>query len=109
MAVNPKVLTSAQQLTTGAATYYTSTNIVTIVDKFTLCNETAGAVTVTVSIGADAASTRMIAARSLAAGETYLCPEMVGQILAAGDIIQALCSANTSVTIRASGRTVSGV
>ena len=108
MAVTPKALITSQQLTNAAATYYTSTNIVTIVDKFTLTNTTAGAVTATVSIGADAASTRIISARSIAPGECYICPEMVGQVLNAGELIQALCSANTSLTIRASGRTVSG-
>lgn len=108
MAVTPKALITSQQLTNAAATYYTSTNIVTIVDKFTLTNTTGGAVTATVSIGADAASTRIISARSIAAGECYICPEMVGQVLNAGELIQALASANTSITVRASGRTVSG-
>ena len=109
MAVSPKALITSQQITNAAVTYYTSTNIVTIVDSFKLVNTTGGAVTATVSIGANAASTQMIAARSLAAGETYNCPEMVGQILNSGELIQALASAGSSITIRASGRTVSGV
>jgi len=108
MAVTPKALIDTAQLTNAAATVYTSTNIVTIIDSFKLVNVTAGAVTATVSIGADAAGTRFISARSLAPGETYNCPEMVGQILNAGQLIQAYASANTSVNIRASGRQVSG-
>lgn len=108
MAVIPTVLIPAAQLTNAAATQYTSTNITTIIDSFKLVNVTAGAVTATVSIGADAAGTRFISARSLAPGETYNCPEMVGQVLIAGQTIQAYASANTSVNIRASGRLVSG-
>ena len=47
MAVSPKALITAQQLTNAAATYYTSTNVVTIVDKFTITNTTGGAITLT--------------------------------------------------------------
>lgn len=112
MAVSPKGIIASQQLTNANVTYYTSTNIVTIIDKMTLCNTTAGAVTVTVDLvdsgGTAGASERVISARSIGAGETYTCPEVVGHILNSGDTIQALCSANTSVTIRASGRQVSG-
>lgn len=112
MAVNPKGIIASQQLTNANATYYTSTNIITIIDKMTLCNTTGGAVTVTVDLvdsgGSAGVSERVISARSLAAGETYTCPEVVGHILNAGDTIQGLASAATSITIRASGRQVSG-
>ena len=113
MAVLPKAIIASQQLTNANATYYTATNIRTIIDKFTLTNTTAGAVTVTIDLvdsgGTAGASERMISARSIAAGETYICPEVVGHILNAGDSIQGLASANTSITIRASGREVSGL
>jgi len=113
MAVTPKAIIAAQQLTNANATYYTATNIKTIIDKMTLTNTTAGAVTATIDLvdsgGSAGASERMISARSIAAGETYICPEVVGHVLNAGDTIQGLASANTSITIRASGREVSGV
>lgn len=113
MAVTPKTLVASQQLTNSNATYYTATNVRTIIDKFTLTNTTAGAVTATIDLvdsgGAAGASERMISARSIAAGETYTCPELVGHILNTGDTIQGLASANTSITIRVSGREVSGL
>ena len=59
--------------------------------------------------GTAGASERMISARSIAAGETYICPEVVGHILNAGDSIHGLASEYTSITIRASGREVSGL
>ena len=113
MAITPKALIESQQLTNANAIYYTATNVRTIIDKFTLVNTTAGAVTATVDIvasgGTAGVASRLISARSIAAGETYTCLEIVGHIMNSGDTIQALASANTSITIRASGREVSGV
>ncbi len=113
MAVTPKGLIASQQLTGSNATYYTATNVRTIIDKMTLCNTTAGAITATIDLvdsgGSAGATERIISARSIAAGETYTCPEAVGHILNPGDTIQGLASSATSITIRASGREVSGV
>lgn len=113
MAVTPKALIASQQLSNANVTYYTSTNVRTIIDKLTLVNTTAGAVTATVDAvdngGAAGVTERLISARSIAAGETYTCPEVVGHVLNPGDSIQALASANTSITIRMSGREVSGI
>lgn len=113
MAITPKKLIASQQLTASNATYYTATNVRTIIDKFTLTNTSAGAVTATIDIvdsgGTAGATERLISARSIAAGETYTCPEMVGHIMNSGDTIQGLASAATSLTIRASGREVSGL
>ena len=112
MSVTVKAIVPAQQLTNSNATYYTATNVRTIIDKMTLCNTTGGAVTVTVDLvdsgGSAGVSERVISALSINAGQTYTCPEVVGHVLNAGDSIQALCSASTSVTIRASGREVTG-
>lgn len=113
MAVTPKSIIQAQQLTGSNATYYTATNVRTIIDKMTLTNTTAGAVTATIDLvdngGTAGVSERIISARSIASGETYTCPEIVGHILNAGDSIQGLSSAAASLTIRASGREVSGL
>ena len=110
MAVTVKKLVSSQQLTNANATYYTATNVTTIIDKCTVCNTTAGAVTLTLDLvdsgGSAGASERVISALSIAAGQTYTCPEMVGQVLNSGDTLQGLASANTSLTIRVSGREI---
>jgi len=113
MAVTPKAIIQSQQLTASNVTYYTATNVRTHIDKMTLTNTTADAVTVTIDLvdsgGTAGVAERVISARSIAAGETYTCPEVVGHILNAGDSIQGLASAATSITIRASGREVSGL
>jgi hypothetical protein len=108
MAVTPKAIIDAQQVASSSTLYYTSTNVVTIIDKFTATNTTAGAVTITVYVGTASASHTIISGRSVGAGECYICPEMVGQVLNAGDTIYAVASAATSITIRASGRQVTG-
>ena len=109
MAITPKVLIASQQLTNASALYYTATRVTTLIDKFTLCNTTGGAVTATVYIGTASAPHTLLSAYSIAAGATYACPEVVGHNLAPNDTIYALASANTSITIRASGREVSGL
>lgn len=112
MAVLVKGIIPSQQLTGSNATYYTSTNIQTIIDKMTVCNTTGGAVTLTIDLvdsgGTAGVTERVISARSIAAGETYTCPEVVGHVLNAGDTIQGLAGSAASLTIRASGRQVSG-
>lgn len=108
MTVSLKRIISGSQLTNAATTYYTvGANTKCEVRKLTFCNATAGAVTVTVHLvtsgGSAADSNKITHQRSLAAGETWLCPEAVGQVLEAGGTIQALASAGASVTIVGSG------
>lgn len=90
--------------------YTTPAGVRTIIDKFTGTNTTAGAVTLTVKLvasgGAASASNTIVSAKTLAAGEAYTFPEVVGHVLNPGDFISTLASAATSITIRASGREV---
>ena len=44
--------------------------------------------------------------RTVVPGETYLCPELIGQILAPGGFISTIASAATTLTLRVSGREV---
>lgn len=94
-------------LTNSTATYYTSTNVRASIQNATLTNTTAGAVTATVYLvppsGSAGASNIKISAQSIAAGATYNCPELIGAVLLSGGTIQALASANTSITFMVSG------
>lgn len=109
MAVTLKRLISGSQLTTSAATYYTvpSAGASARIDRMTLTNTTTSVVTATVYLvpsGGSAGSTNtLISAKGLAGGETYNCPEVTGQVLAAGGFIQALSNTAASLTIVASG------
>lgn len=113
MAVTAKALFNPLQVAAGETTQYTAAaGVRTIIDKFTGTNTTAGAVTLTVKLiesgGAAGASNTIVSARSLTAGETYTFPELVGHVLNPGDKISTLASAGASITVRASGREVTG-
>lgn len=112
MTVLARTLIQPVQLPAAQATQYTApANTRTIIDKMTVTNPTAGALTVTVYIvqaaGAAGAGNVLISAQSVAAGAAYLCPEAVGHILNPGDFIAAFASAAASLVMRASGREVS--
>jgi hypothetical protein len=90
--------------------YTTPAAVRTIIDKFTGTNTTAGALTLTVKLvasgGAAGALNTIVSAKSLAAGECYTFPELVGHVLNPGDFISTLASAAAGIAIRASGREV---
>jgi len=111
MAVIARALFEPLQASNAETTQYTSAGVRTIIDKFTGTNTTGGAVTLTVKLvasgGAAGAGNTIVSAKSLAAGECYTFPEVVGHVLESGDFISTLASASASITIRASGRQVS--
>lgn len=111
MAVIARALFEPLQVSNAETTQYTSTGVRTIIDKFTGTNTTAGAVTLTVKLvasgGAAGAGNTIVSAKSLAAGECYTFPEIVGHVMEPGDFISTLAGASTSITCRASGRQVS--
>jgi hypothetical protein len=49
----------------------------------------------------------IVKTKSLAAGETYTFPEIVGQALEPGDFISTIASAATAINIRSNGREIS--
>jgi hypothetical protein len=108
MTVRAYRLIPGSQLTNAAATYFTSPAATTTVVKRALfSNTTATTQTITVNVvtsgGSSSVSNQVINARAVAPGETYVSPELAGVVLGAGDFIQALSSANASITFVASG------
>lgn len=103
MTIAPKTLYTGGQLTTSAATLYTSpTNTKTIITQATFTNVDSVARLLTVYVvrsgGSASAANTLIKQLSIASGATYVSPELAGQILATGDFIQALADANTAIT-----------
>ena len=84
--------------------------VVTILDAVSVTNTGAGGVELSLSIipsGESASdSNRAIIDRILRADETYLCPEVLGHVLASGDSISAKASAASSLNIRVTGRVI---
>jgi hypothetical protein len=110
MAVTVKTLIPAKQAENAQTTQYTATNCKAIIDKFTVTNTSAGNVTFSVNLvasgGSAGTANLIVKARSIVPGETYLCPELVGQVLESGGFISTLAGTASALTITASGREV---
>ena len=110
MAVTVKNIIPPKQAENAQTAQYTATNCKCIIDKFTVTNTNTSNVTISVNLvasgGSAGNSNLIVKTRSVVPGETYLCPELVGQVLEAGGFISTLASAATSLTITASGREV---
>lgn len=110
MTVTVKNIIPCKQAENAQTTQYTATNCKTIIDKFTVTNTTASPVAFACNLvtsgGTAGAGNLVLDAKSIAAHETYTCPELVGQTLEPGGFISTLAGAATSLTIRASGREI---
>jgi len=111
MAVTVKVLVPPKQLESSATTQYTATAVKAIIDKATVTNTSSSNATLTVHLvtsgGTAGNSNLIIDAKTIVPDETYLCPELVGQVLEVGSFISTTASAGTALTMRVSGREVS--
>lgn len=106
--VNFAVLQAGVQITTAAVAYVTATaNAQTLIKRAVFTNITGGAVTITVhrvpSAGTAGPTNMIIDARPIAGLGNDLAPELANMVLNAGDTIQCLASANTSINFFASG------
>jgi len=110
MTVTVKVLVPAKYAEASQTTQYTSTGVTTIIDKFTATNISASAATISVNLvtlADTAGNTNLITkTKSLQASEVYTFPELVGQVLGAGDFISTIAGTGSAVNIRVSGRQV---
>jgi hypothetical protein len=111
MAVTVKVLVPPKQLESSQTSQYTATAVKAIIDKATITNTTGSNATVAVNLvtvsGSAGASNLVIQTRTIVPSETYLCPELVGQVLEAGSFISTIAGTASALTIRVSGREVS--
>ena len=111
MAVTLKVLVPPKQLENTQTSQYTATNVRAVIDKATVTNTSANNVTLSVNLvtvsGSAGASNLIIDTRTIVPDETYLCPELVGQVLEAGGFISTIAGTASTLTMRVSGREVS--
>lgn len=111
MAVTTKNIIPRKAAEAAQTAQYTATNCRTLVTKFTATNTGASNQTLSVNLVAAAGSpgtaNRVMSLRQIAPGETYLCPEVVGQVLEDGGYISTLAS-STDITISATGQEVTG-
>jgi hypothetical protein len=111
MTVTVTVLVPPKQMEASQTTQYTATNVRAIIDKATVTNTDTVSRTFSVNIvtsgGSAGVSNLVIDTRTVQPDETYLCPELVGHVLAPGGFISTIASNATALTLRVSGREVS--
>ncbi len=111
MAVSTKVLIAAKTAENSQTTQYTSTNVTTIIDKFTATNYSASAATISVNLvnpaGSAGNDNLIVKTKTLQPSETYTFPELVGQAIASGGFISTIAGTASAINIRASGREIS--
>jgi hypothetical protein len=110
MTVTVKVLVPAKYAENSQTTQYTATGVTTIIDKFTATNINSAAATISVNLvttAGSAGNTNLITkTKTLQPAEVYTFPELVGQVLSAGDFISTLAGTASAINIRVSGREV---
>ena len=111
MTYTNKSLIPGTVLTDTQTTQYTATNVTAIIDKFTATNfgVSAGVLSVNLVAPSGTASNQniVILTKTLQAGETYLCPELVGHNLPPGGFVSTLAGTPSIITINMSGREIS--
>jgi hypothetical protein len=91
MTVAQENIVKGQTLTNALVTYYTAPALKRArICNATLTNDSGGAVACSVYIISSGGTAKKIKLRPVADGETYTCPELIGQILEPGSYIQAL-------------------
>jgi phage tail tape-measure protein len=110
MTVTVRVLIPAKIAEATQVTQYTANGVTTIIDKFTATNYNTSAATISVNlvtVSGSAGNANLITkTKTLQPAEVYTFPEIVGQVLGAGDFISTIAGTATSINIRASGREV---
>lgn len=110
MTVLVKVLVPAKYAENSQTTQYTASGVTTIIDKFTATNISSAAATISVNLvttAGSAGNTNLITkTKTLQPSEVYTFPELVGQVLSAGDFISTIAGTASAINIRVSGREV---
>ena len=110
MTVYARVLIPAKTAENTQQTQYTSTNLTTIIDKFTATNYSATAASISVNLlnpaGSAGNDNLIVKTKTLQPNETYTFPELVGHVLNPGGFISTLAGTASAINIRVSGREI---
>lgn len=110
MTVTVKTLVAPKQIENAQTTQYTATAARALIDKATVTNTDTVNRTFSVNLvqsGGTASNANLIIDdRTVVPGETYLCPELIGQTLDPGAFISTIASAAAALTLRVSGREI---
>lgn len=111
MAVIISNIIPRKQAAINFQTQYTSSGVITVIDKFTITNTDSNyhvmSVYLVASGGAASSSNVVLYNKYIAPLETYTCPELIGQVLENNGFIHTYADAGSVLTISASGRKIS--
>ena len=109
MTTTPTALVEYKFIENTEATQVTATSK-TILDAVSVTNTSAAVATLNLSLVVSGGSAgnvnRAIKDKVLRMGDTYLCPEVIGQVLETGDFISAISSDASALNIRVTGRVI---
>jgi hypothetical protein len=109
MTVTVATLIAPKEIETAQTVQYVDGTGKTIVDKFTVLNTDIlphyFSVNLVVSGGSAGTTNLVLADKTVQPSQTYLCPELVGQVLEAGTAISAI-SSGAGLIVSAGGRKV---
>lgn len=111
MTVTVKSLIEPKFAKATQTTNYTATNCKAIIDKFTITNTSPANHFIYIHLVGPADpvvgnANKIISARTIAPGETYTCPELIGHALEPNGYISTLADVDDVLTIAASGREI---
>lgn len=110
MTVTSKVLLQGKLIEATQVSQYPSTNVKSIVDGAIASNISSAAVLLSVwlvpSQGAPSDANKIIDAVPIGAHSAYLCPELAGRRLDAGDAIYTQADTGGAISLRLDGRVV---
>lgn len=99
-----------KQAENAQTSQYTAVGCKTIIDKFTVTNITGINATFAANLvpsgGAADNTNKILPAKTIAPGECYQCPELVGQTLEPGGFVSTIAGTATALVISASGREI---
>ncbi|WP_394651403.1 hypothetical protein [uncultured Acinetobacter sp.] len=107
--VTAKNLVGSKFIENAQTTQYTASSVKALIDKCTVTNVSGAAATFSINLvtsGSAGTSNLIIKDQSVAAGQVYTCPEVVGHILEAGGLISAISNTASALVLRVSGREV---
>ena len=109
MTVKVKNIIPSKYAENAQTTQFTATTSTTI-DKFTVTNTTEAVAKFSCNLviagGTVSDSNLVLNEKTIAAGDTYVCPELVGHSLESGGFISTLSDTASALVIRASGREI---
>ena len=107
MAILVKSIIPSKYAENSQTTQYTATGCKARLDKFTATNVTGTAATLSVNLvasgGTAGANNKIISTRTIAAGESYVCTPLMGQVLEAGGFISVIAGTASAVVISCAG------